>query len=68
MYYRILGGTGLLCSVLSYGLLGHLWRQPGLRIKTGSKQRSCLTVAREGGINLFDNAEAYGVPMVKQNA
>lgn len=24
--------------------------------------KACLKVARDGGVNLFDNAEVYGVP------
>lgn len=63
MYYRILGGTGLQCSVLSYGFWATFGVKPGLKDQDGLKAaKACLTVAREGGVNLFDNAEAYGVP------
>lgn len=54
MPYRRLGRSGLQVSALSFGS----WVTFGSQIDTGLA-RECLSVAREGGINFFDNAEAY---------
>ncbi len=54
MEYRQLGRSGLQVSVLSFGS----WVTFGTQIDT-SLARDCLTVAREAGVNFFDNAEAY---------
>ena len=79
MYYRILGNTGLQVSVLSYGavinssffsqikFLG-FWATFGAKEDLTAQQgidlaKDCLRVARNGGINLFDNAETYGNPV-----
>lgn len=63
MYYRMLGNTGLQASVLSYGF----WASFGAKSDLGGENgiamaKECLRVARNAGINLFDNAEVYGVP------
>ncbi len=54
MTYRRMGRTGLQVSVLSFGS----WVTFGGQLDTGLA-RECLTVARERGVNLFDNAESY---------
>ncbi len=54
MPYRRLGRSGLQVSVLSFGS----WVTFGTQVDTGLAQ-DCLTVARDGGVNFFDNAEAY---------
>lgn len=64
MYYRMLGNTGLQVSVLSYGF----WATFGVKSDLNNDQdgidmaKQCLQTARDGGINLFDNAEVYGNP------
>ena len=64
MYYRMLGSTGLQVSVLSFGF----WATFGVKESLTSEQgvivaMECLSLARENGINLFDNAETYGNPI-----
>src|SRR5262249_2794848 len=54
MQYRRLGRSGLQVSVLSFGS----WVSFGAQLDTG-KARDCLQVAYDGGMNFFDNAEAY---------
>lgn len=54
MTYRRLGRSGLKVSVLSFGS----WVSFGPQLDVG-RARDCLAAAREGGINFFDNAEAY---------
>ena len=54
MEYRRLGRSGLQVSVLSFGS----WVSFGEQIDTGAAVE-CLAAAREGGMNFFDNAEAY---------
>ena len=54
MEYRRLGRSGLQVSVLSFGS----WVSFGNQIDTGAAVE-CLAAAREGGMNFFDNAEAY---------
>jgi len=54
MEYRRLGHSGLQVSVLSFGS----WVSFGAQIDTGAAVE-CLAAAREGGMNFFDNAEAY---------
>ena len=63
MYYRLLGNTGLQVSVLSYGF----WATFGVKERLSEQKgidaaKTLLRQAREGGINLFDNAEVYGSP------
>ena len=54
MEYRRLGRSGLQVSVLSFGS----WVTFGNQLDTGLA-RDCLTVARDRGVNFFDNAEVY---------
>jgi voltage-dependent potassium channel beta subunit len=54
MPYRRLGRSGLKVSVLSFGS----WVTFGAQVDT-SLAKDCLTVARDAGVNFFDNAEAY---------
>jgi voltage-dependent potassium channel beta subunit len=54
MQYRHLGRSGLQVSLLSFGS----WVTFGEQIGT-DLAAECLSVAREGGINFFDNAESY---------
>ena len=63
MYYRMLGNTGLQVSVLSYGFWATFGAKSDLSSQAGiDMAKDCLRVARDAGINLFDNAEAYGNP------
>jgi len=63
MPHRMLGRTGLQCSVLSYGFWATFGVKEGLTDDAGiARAKECLTVARDGGVNLFDNAEVYGSP------
>lgn len=55
MTYRRLGRSGLQVSVLSFGS----WVSFGGQLDI-SRATQCLAAAREGGVNFFDNAEAYG--------
>ena len=54
MPYRRLGRSGLQVSVLSFGS----WVTFGSQVDTGLA-RECLSIARDAGVNFFDNAEAY---------
>ena len=64
MYYRMLGGTGLQVSVLSFGFWATYGVKEGLQNEEGvGMAKRCLSLARRRGINLFDNAETYGNPM-----
>jgi voltage-dependent potassium channel beta subunit len=54
MPYRRLGRSGLKVSALSFGS----WVSFGAQLDTGAA-RDCLAAAHEGGVNFFDNAEAY---------
>jgi len=54
MPYRRLGRSGLQVSALSFGS----WVTFGTQVDT-SLARECLTAARDGGVNFFDNAESY---------
>lgn len=63
MYYRMLGNTGLQISVLSYGFWATFGAKPDIKGDSGiERAKQCLRVAREAGINFFDNAETYGSP------
>ena len=63
MYYRMLGGTGLQVSVLSFGFWATYGVKEGMTNEEGIvKAKECMQIAREKGINLFDNAETYGNP------
>ncbi len=50
-------------SVLSYGFWATFGAKSNLDIDEEGidKAKACLRVARDAGINLFDNAEAYGM-------
>jgi voltage-dependent potassium channel beta subunit len=54
MEYRRLGRSGLKVSVLSFGS----WVTFGPQLDQGLAA-DCLQAASEGGVNFFDNAEAY---------
>jgi voltage-dependent potassium channel beta subunit len=61
---RVLGNTGLQVSVLSYGFWATFGVKSDLHAQEGiERAKECLKVARDAGINLFDNAEVYGVPV-----
>lgn len=63
MPYRVLGNTGLQVSVLSYGFWATFGVKPDLKDNEGIETaKACLRTARNHGVNLFDNAEVYGVP------
>lgn len=63
MAYRMLGGTGLQVSVLSYGFWATFGAKDDLRSQEGLEMaKACLRTARKGGVNFFDNAEVYGTP------
>jgi voltage-dependent potassium channel beta subunit len=53
--YRRLGGSGLRVSELGLGS----WVTFGSQVDEDLAGR-CMAVAREGGVNFFDNAEVYG--------
>ncbi len=54
MQYRHLGRSGLQVSVLSFGSWVTFGGQIGSDLAV-----SCLSAAREAGVNFFDNAESY---------
>jgi voltage-dependent potassium channel beta subunit len=54
MEYRRLGRSGLKVSVLSFGS----WVTFGPQVDVGAAQE-IFQLARDGGVNFFDNAEAY---------
>jgi voltage-dependent potassium channel beta subunit len=54
MEYRRLGASGLKVSLLSFGS----WVTFGPQL-AGDLAEQCLSAARDGGVNFFDNAEAY---------
>lgn len=54
MNYRRLGRSGLQVSELSLGA----WVSFGKQLDAASA-RECMAVARDGGVNYFDNAEIY---------
>jgi len=61
MIFRVLGNTGMPVSVLSYGF----WASHGDKTDASTEDAvevamKCMRVAREGGVNFFDNAEGYG--------
>jgi len=55
MEYRLLGGTGLKVSTLSFGFWATFGVKEGL-----DRCVSIMRICRNAGINFFDNAEAYG--------
>ncbi len=54
MEYRRLGRCGLKVSLLSFGS----WVTFGPQL-AGDRAAECLTVARDAGVNFFDNAQVY---------
>merc|ERR1719512_22452 len=61
---RMLGNTGMQVSVVSYGFWATFGAKDDLKDAEGLKKaKECLRVARNAGINFFDNAEAYGTPL-----
>ena len=63
MPYRMLGNTGLQVSFLSYGFFASFGSKNDLKSDDGvSMAKECLRVAKDHGVNLFDNAEVYGSP------
>lgn len=63
MFYRVLGNTGMLSSVLGFGFWATFGVKDGLLDDQGIElAKNILRVSRKGGVNLFDNAEAYGNP------
>jgi len=57
MEYRMMGGTGLKVSVLSFGF----WATFGVKEGT-QKAIDIMQACRDAGVNLYDNAETYGSP------
>jgi voltage-dependent potassium channel beta subunit len=57
MEYRRLGRSGLKVSVLSFGS----WVTFGNKnqIESAAQAAECMSIAREAGVNFFDNAEVY---------
>jgi len=63
MEYRMLGGTGLKVSVLSFGFWATYGAKGDLKDEAGVKRAiEVMQACRDAGINLFDNAETYGSP------
>jgi len=56
MEYKYLGKSGLKVSVLSLGA----WVTYGNQVKEEEVALECMKAAFDGGVNFFDNAEAYG--------
>ena len=54
MEYRNLGKSGLKISCLSFGSWVTFVNQ-----LTESTAMTCMSIARDHGVNFFDNAEAY---------
>ena len=57
MEYRRLGRAGLKVSVLSFG--SWVTFANADQIQNAGQAAECLAVAKEAGVNFFDNAEAY---------
>lgn len=63
MPYRMMGNTGLQVSVLAYGFWATFGSKDDIKDQAGiDMAKSCLQIARKGGVNFFDNAETYGKP------
>lgn len=57
---RVLGNTGMLVSVVGLGFWASFGTKADLRGEKGiNKAKECMRIARDAGINLFDNAETY---------
>ena len=57
MEYRRLGRSGLQVSVLSFG--SWVTFANDNQIKNAEQAAECLSVAKDAGVNFFDNANAY---------
>lgn len=57
MQYRRVGGSGLQVSVLSFGSWVTFANSD--QIETAAQAAECLSVAKDAGVNFFDNAEGY---------
>jgi voltage-dependent potassium channel beta subunit len=57
MQYRRVGRSGLQVSVLSFG--SWVTFANTNQIETATQAAECLSVAKDAGVNFFDNAEAY---------
>jgi len=57
MQYRRVGRSGLQVSVLSFG--SWVTFANADQIETAAQAAECLSVAKDAGVNFFDNAEAY---------
>jgi voltage-dependent potassium channel beta subunit len=57
MQYRRVGRSGLQVSVLSFG--SWVTFANTNQIETAAQAAECLSVAKDAGVNFFDNAEAY---------
>eukprot|EP00808_Paulinella_micropora_P013435 g4453.t1 len=63
MCYRMLGNTGLQVSVLGFGFFANYGTKKDLMDQAGiDMAKASLRLARDAGVNLFDNAETYGNP------
>lgn len=65
MEYRMMGGTGLQVSVLSFGFWATFGTKEDLQkhSKEGlQKAIEIMQACRDAGVNLYDNAETYGTP------
>lgn len=58
MYYRTLGNTGMVASVLGFGFWATFGAKLGLLDREGIETaKKIMTTARNAGVNLWDNAE-----------
>jgi voltage-dependent potassium channel beta subunit len=57
MQYRRVGRSGLQVSVLSFG--SWVTFANANQIETAAQAAECLSVAKDAGVNFFDNAEGY---------
>jgi len=57
MQYRRVGRSGLQVSVLSFGSWVTFANTD--QLETAAQAAECLTVAKDAGVNFFDNAEGY---------
>lgn len=57
MQYRRVGRSGLQISVLSFG--SWVTFANSNQIETATQAAECLSVAKDAGVNFFDNAEGY---------
>mmetsp|Transcript_3322 Transcript_3322/g.6332 ORF Transcript_3322/g.6332 Transcript_3322/m.6332 type:complete len:360 (-) Transcript_3322:47-1126(-) len=63
MVYKVMGNTGIVASAFAFGFWATFGAKDDLREDEGIEAaKNIMRVARDGGINLFDNAEAYGTP------